>query len=97
MEFLLEMSKRDRSFIIETHSEYMVTRLRRLSVETPSLTEKFKIFFTEIAETGTEYREIKMDENGFITSWPKNFFDHAGNDLVAIMQKAAEIKKIDVK
>ena len=97
MEFLLEMSKRDRSFIIETHSEYMVTRLRRLSVETPSLTEKFKIFFTEIAETGTEYREIKMDENGFITSWPKNFFDHAGNDLVAIMQKAAEIKKIDGK
>lgn len=96
MEFLLEMSKRDRSFIIETHSEYMVTRLRRLSVETPSLTDKFKIFFTEIAEAGTEYREIKMDENGFISSWPKNFFDHAGNDLMAIMQKAAEIKQIPI-
>ena len=93
MEFLLEMSKRDRSFIIETHSEYMVTRLRRLSVETPSLTEKFKIFFTEISQSGTEYREIKMDENGFITTWPKNFFDHAGNDLRVIMQKAGEIKK----
>lgn len=93
MEFLLEMSKRDRSFIVETHSEYMVTRLRRLSVENPSLTNKFKIYFTEIAEYGTEYREIKMDENGFITAWPKNFFDHAGNDLRVIMQKAAEIKK----
>ena len=94
MEFLLEMSKRDRSFIVETHSEYMVTRLRRLAVETPSLTNKFKIYFTEIAESGTQYREIKMDENGFITTWPKNFFDHAGNDLRVIMQKAAEVKKL---
>lgn len=94
MEFLLEMSKRERSFIIETHSEYMVTRLRRIAVETPSITNKFKIYFTEIAEFGTQYREIKMDENGFITTWPKNFFDHAGNDLRVIMQKAAEVKKL---
>jgi predicted ATPase len=35
-----------------------------------------------------------MDENGFITTWPKNFFDHAGNDLRVIMQKAAEVKKL---
>jgi predicted ATPase len=94
MEFLLEMSKRERSFIVETHSEYMVTRLRRIAVETPSITNKFKIYFTEIAEFGTQYREIKMDENGFITTWPKNFFDHAGNDLRVIMQKAAEVKKL---
>jgi predicted ATPase len=94
MEFLLEMSKRERSFIVETHSEYMVTRLRRIAVETPSITNKFKIYFTEIAELGTQYREIKMDENGFITTWPKNFFDHAGNDLRVIMQKAAEVKKL---
>jgi predicted ATPase len=92
MEFLLEMSKRDRSFIIETHSEYMVTRLRRIAVEKPETTKNFKIFFTEIGEAGTEYKEISMDENGFISAWPKNFFDHAGNDLKVIMQKASEIR-----
>ena len=92
MEFLLEMSKRDRSFIIETHSEYMVTRLRRIAVEKPDSIKSFKIFFTEIGETGTEYKEIAMDGNGFISAWPKNFFDHAGNDLKIIMQKASEIR-----
>lgn len=92
MEFLLEMSKRDRSFIIETHSEYMVTRLRRIAVEKPDSSRNFKIFFTEIGDSGTEYKEISMDENGFISAWPKNFFDHAGNDLKIIMQKAAEIR-----
>jgi predicted ATPase len=92
MEFLLEMSKRDRSFIIETHSEYMVTRLRLIAVEKPESTKNYKIFFTEIGEVGTEYKEISMDKNGFISAWPKNFFDHAGNDLKIIMQKASEIR-----
>jgi predicted ATPase len=91
--FLMEMSKRDRVFIIETHSEYMVTRLRRIAVEHPELTPDFKIFFTEVGDSGTEYKEIKMDQNGFISSWPKNFFDHAGNDLKIIMQKAAQIRE----
>jgi len=92
-DFLVSISKADRQVIVETHSEYLVTRLRLNSLEesTPGNT---KILFVEKdAAEGTTYREVKSNEFGEIQDWPVGFFDQASSDFKKLIVKIAEKKQ----
>jgi len=81
-EFFLTLVKTGRQLIVETHSEYLVTRLRRCAIETPEVVEKFKIIFAEKdANHGTRYIPIFVDDFGALSTWPDGFFDQASSDL----------------
>lgn len=93
-DFLLAMSKTNRQIIVETHSEYLVTRLRLNSLieDNPNLC---KIFFVEKdGKTGTQYREVESNQFGEITQWPKGFFDQASSDYKRLIMKIVEKKEI---
>ena len=90
-DFLLVMSKTGRQIIVETHSEYLITRLRRNAATDSDDHKYFTIIFVERdAKSGTSYRTVNVDEQGELSEWPKGFFDHVAEDLRILMRKAAE-------
>lgn len=90
-DFLLAMVKTGRQIIVETHSEYLITRLRRDAATDPEDHKFFTIVFVERdPKVGTSYRTVNVDEQGDLSEWPKGFFDHVAEDLRILMRKAAE-------
>lgn len=93
-DFLLEIAKTERQIIVETHSEYIVTRLRLNSLENSGSQDVAKILFVEKdPQQGTSYREVKVNEFGEIQNWPAGFFDQASADYKRLILKIAENKE----
>lgn len=92
-EFLLQMSQVDRQILVETHSEYFVTRLRLLQARDENMGKYIKLLFVEKSKNlGTQYREVETNSYGEIQEWPKGFFDQASNDLRDLMKTIAAKK-----
>jgi predicted ATPase len=92
-EFFLAMSKTGRQLIVETHSEYLVTRLRLAGLKDDSQQDLYKLLFVEKSESeGTVYREVKSNSYGEIQEWPKGFFDQATNDIRELMIEISKRK-----
>jgi predicted ATPase len=93
-DFFLEICKSGRQIIAETHSEYIVTRLRRRAAESPENRDAFTFVFTELDDDlGTTYRNVAPGDDGMITDWPKGFFDQVSGDVRALLLMAAEKKE----
>ena len=83
-----------RNFIIETHSEHFVNRLRYWKMTYGKLFDKnsdspFNVYFAEIDDRkGTTLKRMDVDEDGYFIedSFPKGFFDQTQLDLLAIMK-----------
>ena len=58
-------------WIIETHSEYLITRLRLRTVQDSETSKQYQIVFAENDDVhGTTYRPVDVDENGSLETWP---------------------------
>ena len=85
-DFLIAAVRSGRQLIVETHSEYIVSRLRRRIAEDTSdedeLLSMSKIVFAERdSQTGvTTYREVELSPFGKIEDWPRGFFDQASEE-----------------
>lgn len=85
-DFLIAAARSGRQLIVETHSEYIVSRLRRRIAEDTSdedeLLSMSKIVFAERdPQTGvTTYREVELSPFGKIEDWPRGFFDQASEE-----------------
>ena len=92
-DFFLQLSKSGRRFMIESHSEYMVTRLRKLVyVDGEKSSDVAIVFATQIDnKAGTKRKTVlelaEITESGDLTSWPKGFFDFANDDEAQIIMK----------
>ena len=98
-DFFIAMVRSGRQLIVETHSEYMVSRLRRRIVEDPDdeLLGMAKVIFAERDwETGlSSYREVELSPLGAIEEWPAGFFDQAAEEERAIiMGGVRRLKKL---
>ncbi|MCX6441142.1 MAG: DUF3696 domain-containing protein [Actinobacteria bacterium] len=92
-EFFLAMSKTGRQLIVETHSEYLVTRLRLAGLKQDADQDLYKLLFVEKnGSEGTIYREVKSNSFGEIQEWPKGFFDQATNDIRELMIEISKRK-----
>jgi predicted ATPase len=90
-DFFLEICKSDRQIIAETHSEYIVTRLRRRASESSENSSIFTFVFTELDDaSGTSYRSVAPDDQGMINNWPAGFFDQVSGDVRALLLNTAE-------
>ena len=81
-------------FIIETHSENMLLRFRKLIIENDfGLTQNdVVIYWLEDAESkGQELMEITIDENGVLSDWRDGVFDEGLKEVLE-MQKALNRK-----
>ena len=88
--FFSEVTKSGRRLIIETHSEYIVTRLRR-EIATGSLNaESVSLTFVSSRKAGgskeTVYEQVPISPTGVVSRWPQGFYDFTAGDKLAIFE-----------
>jgi len=81
--------------LIETHSEYLINRLRlRLALaQDDSLNALLKTYFVEKTGLESSFREVLVNEYGAINDWPEGFFDQSQSEAEAIIMASASKRK----
>lgn len=86
---LLLFARPDLCVIVETHSEYLVTRVRRWVAEQKATPESVHVLFSEQLKDGTEVRELRISDLGNLDDWPVGFFDAKDKEARAIVKAIA--------
>ncbi|ARR77594.1 hypothetical protein MOTT12_01930 [Mycobacterium intracellulare subsp. yongonense] len=94
-DFLLEIAQSGRHLIVETHSEYLISRLRRRVAEDldDDLQDTIGIYFAKRVDGATTYEPVKTNEYGGVEEWPENFFDQATEEEHAILSAAVKKRR----
>jgi AAA ATPase domain/Protein of unknown function (DUF3696) len=71
-------------FLIETHSETMVLRLRRRIAEGRLSADKVAMYFVESIGEGSCVRRINIDDQGNLDSWPDGVFSEDYQELLGL-------------
>ena len=94
-DFFLSLTQLGKQCIIETHSEYIINRIRlriaAAGAQDPWL-NAVKLYFVERDERGSSFQPIDINEYGAILEWPEGFFDQTQMEAEAILH-AASIKR----
>ena len=97
-DFLIACTNWGQRILVESHSEYLVLRLRRRIAEDDSdaLWKRVAILFAERDKDGdTTYREVEMNKVGGVLDWPEGFFDQGQNEAHQLLIAAAERQRRD--
>lgn len=72
-DFFVSMNVLGKQCILETHSEYLINRLRYLVAKTSDekISQDTMIYFVEKEEGHSIYRNITINKYGVIDDWPK--------------------------
>ncbi len=81
-------------FVIETHSEHLLTRLQRRVAEEQIAPERLAMYFVERDGTRARINALELDEYGEISNWPDYFFGDEMGDIAARTMAAMQ-RKID--
>ncbi|MFC7489836.1 MULTISPECIES: AAA family ATPase [unclassified Knoellia] len=86
-DFFVSMVHSHLQCLIETHSEYIINRLRLRAASSESgLHKKIKLYFVEQVDSQTRYRDVRISEFGTFTDWPIGFFDESHREAEAILR-----------
>ena len=92
-DFFLSIALSNKQCIVETHSEYIIDRLRfRIAAASPEkkLNNLAKIYFVEKPLQNSSFREVFINEYGAISEWPEGFFDQSQQQAEEILRAAAK-------
>ncbi len=94
-DFFISMTLLRKQCIVETHSEYLINRLRYLAIlsEGSEIADNVMIYFTEKDSNHTKYEPIKINQFGGVSSWPKGFFDESEEIARQILKRALNKRK----
>lgn len=91
-DFFVSMNLIDKQCIVETHSEYMINRLRYLVAitEDSTIADNTMMYFVERdkAEGYSKYRQVTINRYGVIEDWPDGFFDESEKVAMDILHAA---------
>ena len=94
-DFFLSLTKLEKQCLLETHSEYLVNRIRfrtaAADMNNPWL-QAVKLYFVERHADKSSFHEVRMNEFGAIPDWPDGFFDQSQREAEAIL-RAATLKR----
>ena len=93
-DFFVSMNVLGKQCILETHSEYLINRLRYLVAKTSDekISQDTMIYFVEKEEGHSIYRNITINKYGVIDDWPKGFFDES-EDIASMTLRAGMEKR----
>ncbi len=93
-DLFLIMANTGRQCIIETHSEYMINRLRlRVAQDLDNnYLKKSALYFINKVNGISEFQNININKYGAIPEWPEDFFDQTDKEVEKILMEAS-IKK----
>ena len=83
-----EVSNRGVTTIIETHSEHLLLRLRRLIADEAISADDVGLYFVEKRRGRSEVHRVPIQQNGHIdpAEWPEGFFAEPLHDAVALVE-----------
>ena len=76
------VKNRNVQIILESHSEHLLLRLMRRIAEEEILADQTAFHFCQIEDGNSKAEQLKVDEYGNISNWPKDFFGDEMGDLV---------------
>lgn len=94
-DFFLSLTYLKKQCLIETHSEYLINRLRFRAAESKDddiVKEILKLYFVSKEQGSSVFREVKVNSYGAILEWPEGFFDQGPAESEAIL-RAAMLKR----
>ena len=94
-DFFLAMAMLGKQCVLETHSEYLINRLRfrAAAAEGKQLVETMQIYFVEKTGNQASFRPIEVNEYGAILKWPDGFFDQSQDEAERILREATNKRK----
>jgi hypothetical protein len=94
-DFLLACASTGRQVIVETHSDHLVTRLRRRIAEDEgsSVLEKVALVLAERHDGISRFRQLATNPYGGLDDWPEGFFDEGASDSRELLR--AGLRKRD--
>jgi predicted ATPase len=97
-DFFLSMSLSNKQCLIETHSEYLINRLRYRIAVAPnkSLSSLLTLYFVEKDRDETTYRPVVINEYGSIANWPTGFFDQSQREIEDILLAASKKARAEI-
>ncbi|MES2388695.1 MAG: DUF3696 domain-containing protein [Bacteroidota bacterium] len=85
-----QVNDNDKNYVIETHSEYLLNKLRLAVVKGEIKEEDVKVMFIDNSVSGSVIHNVKFNKDGSITGAPDNFFKTYMMDVMDIAIYAAE-------
>lgn len=96
-----EMATSGHRIVVETHSEHLIVRLRRLVAEGKIAPDQVGLYFVEKTDGVSGIREIPIQGNGSIERnlWPAGFFEDGLREALALatVQSKPPVKKAPPK
>ena len=83
-----QIKKQKKQYIIETHSEYLINRIRSLIVKGELAKKDLSVYYLENSGNGSKCHKIEFKKNGQILNAPKEFFDTYMIDVMDIALNA---------
>lgn len=85
-DFFARLVRLRKAILVETHSEHLVLRLRRLVAEKEIAPDDVALYFVERSRGRSTVREVPIRPNGHIepTTWPSDFFKEPLKDSLAL-------------
>jgi predicted ATPase len=83
-----QINNSEKNYVIETHSEYFLNRIRLAIVKGELKKEDVKIYFLENTKEDTDVFDIDFTETGAIKNAPRNFFETYSMDVMNIALNA---------
>lgn len=85
------VKKRKLQIILESHSEHLLHRLTRRIAEGEISADDTALYFCQINEGTSEIEQLRLDEYGNASNWPRDFFGDDAGDVVE--RTKAEMKR----
>lgn len=94
-DLFVDLANEEKRIIVETHSEHMLLRLRRLIAEGEIDHNNVAIYFVEKQKDIATIRPISVEKNGHISpdEWPKGFFADSLRESLALATAQSKAEK----
>lgn len=81
-DLLIEIAKQKKTVIVETHSEHIISRVRRRIAEGKINRNDVSIYYFEPGPEGSIVQELKINNLGQFENWPLGFFEEDFEEAV---------------
>ena len=85
---------RNIQIILESHSEYLLSRLQRRIAEKEIASVDTALYFCEINDGTSEIERLDVDEYGNIRNWPQDFFGDVTGELIKKTKVEMQQRKV---
>ena len=88
------VKNRNVQIILESHSEYLLSRLQRRMAEKEIAAADTALYFCEIKDGTSEIEQLNVDEYGNIRNWPQDFFGDVTGELIKKTKVEMQQRKV---